>query len=68
MMRHPTLNSLPEEILLNILSQVNDPKTFTELSQVSHSFHELTYDNKLWKRLYLQRYIYLYFPKPISLF
>lgn len=50
------ISSLPAELLVRILSYMNEV-TLLEISTVSHLFHRVTSDHQLWRAHYYRRFI-----------
>ncbi|KAH3900454.1 uncharacterized protein SCODWIG_01676 [Saccharomycodes ludwigii] len=54
------LYNFPEELLIYFISNyINDPKTLLSLSHTSRILYAYTYDDELWRRLYVSEYIKL---------
>lgn len=56
-----SLESLPPEILFNILSYLDEPDLFI-LQKISITFNNLINDEELWKNLFISRYNTINFP------
>ena len=43
-------------ILCYVLSYLSEPNHISRLNQISHRFHQLMQDDRLWKRFYENKY------------